>query len=73
MTTINNLSETSVTFGVRTRVRVEGHDEVFLVVHVCPEQCCADLACVERIGFLVNVPLDKLRPIAKNIKNISPK
>jgi hypothetical protein len=46
---------------VRDRVRVEGHDEVFVVVHVSARHRWADLACVERVGFLTYVPLEKIR------------
>jgi hypothetical protein len=47
---------------VRDRVRVEGHDEVFAVVHLNEREGWADLACVERVGFLMHVPLERIRP-----------
>ena len=47
---------------VRDRVRVEGHDEVFVVVYVNDGKHWADLACVERVGFLTQVPLALISP-----------
>ncbi len=47
---------------VRDRVRVEGHDEVFVVVHVNERNSWADLACVERVGFLPEMPLRLIQP-----------
>jgi hypothetical protein len=47
---------------VRDRVRVEGHHEVFVVVHVNERSGWADLACVERVGFLTQVPLRLIQP-----------
>lgn len=47
---------------VRERVRVKGYEEVFAVVHVDPARHCADLACLERVGFLAHVPLERIRP-----------
>jgi hypothetical protein len=49
------------TFGVRDRVRVEGQDEVWAVLYVNEARTWADLACVQRVGFLTHVPLEKLR------------
>jgi hypothetical protein len=48
---------------VRDRVRVEGHDEVFVVVYVSEGSGWADLACVERVGFLTQVPLALISPV----------
>lgn len=48
---------------VHDRVRVEGQDdEVFIVALVDETGGFADLACVERVGCLVHVPLRKVRP-----------
>jgi hypothetical protein len=41
---------------VHDRVRVQGHDEVFVVAHVNARDNWADLACIERVGFLTRVP-----------------
>jgi hypothetical protein len=49
------------TLRVRDRVRVEGQDEVFVVLYVNEGRTWADLACVQRVGFLTHVPLEKLR------------
>ena len=46
---------------VRDRVCVEGRDEIYRVVHVNEEKGWADLACVERVGFLEHVPLELIR------------
>ncbi len=46
----------------RDRVRVEGHDEVFVVVHVNERSGWADLACVERVGFLTQISLRLIQP-----------
>lgn len=56
------LSQIMPTFRVRDRVRVEGHDEVFAVLYVNENRSWADLACIERVGFLTKVPLQKIRP-----------
>ena len=48
---------------VRDRVRVDGHDEVYVVVYVNARDGWADLACVERVGFLSHVRLETIRPI----------
>jgi hypothetical protein len=48
---------------VRDRVCIEGHDEVFVVVHVNERSGWADLACIERVGFLTYVPLGSIRPV----------
>jgi hypothetical protein len=53
----------SAGFRVRDRVRVETHDEVFAVSYVNPAGTWADLACVERVGFLTMVPLVKIRRV----------
>lgn len=45
---------------VRDRVRVEGHEGIFRVVLVDEERGVADLACVDRVGFLPHVPLSIL-------------
>lgn len=50
-----------VKFRVRDRVRVEGHDELFAVMYVNEARSWADLACLERVGFLTHVPLEKIR------------
>jgi len=51
------------TFRVRDRVRVDGYDEVFAVLYVNAALTWADLACVQRVGFLTHVPLDKIAHI----------
>ena len=51
------------TFRVRDRVRVEGHEEVFAVLYVNRAGSWADLACIERVGFLMHVPLEKMRRV----------
>ena len=40
---------------------VEEHEEVFIVVHVNERAGWADLACIERVGFLTYVPLGSIR------------
>ena len=47
---------------LRERVRVEGHDEVFVVLSVNEARTWADLVCIERVGFLTHVPLENIRP-----------
>ena len=47
----------------RDRVHVKGHDEVFVVVYVNEASGWADLACVERVGFLTQVPLALISPV----------
>jgi hypothetical protein len=47
---------------VRDRVRLEGYDELFAVVHVNEREGWADLACLERVGFLTSVPLERIGP-----------
>jgi hypothetical protein len=49
------------TFRVRDRVRVDGEYGVFAVLYVNEARTWADLACVQRVGFLTHVPLEKLR------------
>jgi len=43
-------------------VRVEGYNEVFAVLYVNEAHTWADLACLERVGFLTHVPLEKIAP-----------
>ncbi len=45
---------------VRDRVRVDEHEETFVVLFVNEEMGWADLVCVERVGFLDRVPLEKI-------------
>lgn len=47
-------------FKVRDRVRVEGYSEVFAVMYVNAANTWADLACLQRTGFLTHVPLEKI-------------
>lgn len=49
-------------FRLRDRVRVEGYNEVFAVLYVNEAHTWADLACLERVGFLTHVPLEKIAP-----------
>jgi hypothetical protein len=53
-------------FRVRDRVRVEGYDEVFAVLYVNESCTWADLACIQRVGFLTHVPLDKIAHFEAN-------
>ena len=46
---------------VRDRVRVDGEEGMYRVVHVDAERMQADLACIDRVGFLTMVPLDKIQ------------
>ncbi len=48
---------------VRDRVRVEGHDGIFRVVHVDERKEVADVASIDRVGFLEQVPLSKIHPV----------
>jgi hypothetical protein len=50
-------------FRVRDRVRVEGYNEVFAVMYVNAALTWADLACLQRVGFLTHVPLEKMAHI----------
>ncbi len=47
-------------YQVRDRVRVEGYDEIFAVMYVNASRTWADLACLQRVGFLTHVPLEKI-------------
>ena len=48
---------------VRDRVRVEGHEGIFRVVLVDEQRLVADLAYVDRVGFLPLVPLELIYPV----------
>lgn len=51
--------------GIRDRVRIDGHSEVFFVVYVDVRRRTVDLVCGERVGFLSNIPFSAIRPAAE--------
>jgi hypothetical protein len=48
---------------IRDRVRVDGRGEIFRVVHVDHKRGSVDLACIERVDFLLHVPLRLVHPV----------